>query len=370
MNGASSNMIRKIDKYEAVDPGKLSAFKPSGQADISVKVESLKKYCKTGSVGAMLVMASLCKHGIVVKKSLLKAIKYYKLASDKGNPTAKLKFRKCCLRLGECYTNTRGTKSNESPKPSKKEEKLRTVESSYKAAVQGNKEAKAELMDFIYETMKNSSGLSMLNVYNGRICIKYIVKKVSLKLPAVGGSWKGFIRECLFAHLPEGLQTLDLSLNHIGAEGVKELAPHLPKGLQTLNLGLNDIGDEGVKELAPHLPEGLQTLDFDCNGIGDEGVKELALHLPEGLQKLNLWNNNIGDEGVKELAPHLPKGLQTLNLGSNKLGDEGVKELARHLPEGLQALNLDWNNIGDDVRRTLCAKYKCMSIEFQYSWNR
>jgi hypothetical protein len=149
------------------------------------------------------------------------------------------------------------------------------------------------------------------------------------------------------ASLPD-LTSLDLTSNHIGADGAKAIAASLPR-LTSLNLGFNIVSDEGAMAIAASLPD-LTSLDLTSNHIGADGAKAIAASLP-GLTSLILWDNNIGNEGAMTIAAALP-ALTSLDLWNNNIGDEGAMAIASSLP-GLTSLDLSGNDIGVEGAKAL-----------------
>ena len=160
------------------------------------------------------------------------------------------------------------------------------------------------------------------------------------------------------------LRAINLILNHITDEGVKQLAEALTNNnckLNSLNLASNNKTDEGVKHLAEALTNNnckLNRLDLTNNHITDEDLKHLAEALTNNnckLNSLNLAKNNISDEGVKHLAEALTNNnckLNCLDLTGYNITDEGVKHLAEALTNNnckLNSLVLEGvNNITDE----------------------
>jgi Ran GTPase-activating protein (RanGAP) involved in mRNA processing and transport len=139
------------------------------------------------------------------------------------------------------------------------------------------------------------------------------------------------------------LTSLNVSLNHIGAEGAKALSTNTT--LTSLNVSLNHIGAEGAKALSTNTT--LTSLNVECNQIGDEGAKALSTNTT--LTSLNVSLNQIGDEGVKALStnPH----LTSLSIDRNNIGDEGAKALSTNTH--LTSLNVGRNEIGDEGAKAL-----------------
>ena len=105
------------------------------------------------------------------------------------------------------------------------------------------------------------------------------------------------------------IQTLDLSYNNIGADGGAEALANGLKyftSLQTLHLSDNHIGANGVAALADGLLvcKHLQTLNLSGNKISADGAAVLADRLKScnRLQTLCLLDSNIGADGAAALA--------------------------------------------------------------------
>ena len=105
-----------------------------------------------------------------------------------------------------------------------------------------------------------------------------------------------------------------------------------------------------MAHLATALPPSLESLDLTGNVIGDEGVAALAQGMPPELKVLRLgskdggWLTQLGCSfsaaGMACLAAGLPVTLEELDLCANHIGDEGVVALAARLPAGLRSLLL------------------------------
>ena len=184
----------------------------------------------------------------------------------------------------------------------------------------------------------------------------------------------------------KSLLTLDLENTSISADGVAVLCSNITwSELRTLNLARNSVGDKGIANLSEtKLWTQLEVLNLQSNSISAEGAVVLGSSKTwRNLDTLNLSNNPIGDRGatglsnnrnwpkIKQLDLHdslirwqgaadLAKNtvwikLLTLNLGNNWLGPEGATELAKNSSwKKLQTLNLENNYIGDRGSAGLC----------------
>lgn len=173
------------------------------------------------------------------------------------------------------------------------------------------------------------------------------------------------------------LEALDISHNHLGAEGGKSViaadAPHL----RELVLGHNQLGDLDETLSSPllnlhHLdvqaaqyssPEalakfisglaGAMLLDLNlahCHIQGEEAAQAIA-SMMDHLQALHLTGNHIGDAGVRVIADALSDNstLEVLNLEDCQVGPEGAMALALALQDNdtLEDLELRCNLLGN-----------------------
>jgi uncharacterized protein (TIGR02996 family) len=108
------------------------------------------------------------------------------------------------------------------------------------------------------------------------------------------------------------LDTLDLSFNYLGSDGVRALvaSEHLTR-LAALDLSTNRVGDRGLRALAASPLLGrLRRLDLSHNDFDPEGACALAAALgalaargtPPRLQALDLRDNAVGEAGRRAVA--------------------------------------------------------------------
>lgn len=154
--------------------------------------------------------------------------------------------------------------------------------------------------------------------------------------------------------LDEGFETL------LGAL----VGPGRNTTLKHLYVGTNGLTARSAAPLARYLETDcqLESLSISCNRFGDEGLEVLAPALARAttLRRLSLASNRIGPRGARALADALAENrtLQLLDLGftkstlavgevGNLLGDEGAQAVARLLStnRALRSLDLLHNDI-------------------------
>lgn len=184
-----------------------------------------------------------------------------------------------------------------------------------------------------------------------------------------------------------GLTLLDLSSNHLGAEGLRQLAVGLQgqpalQNLEELDLSMNPLGDGCGQALASilracpllstlHLQacgfgcsfflnhqaalrsafqgaKCLKTLSLSYNGLGASALAQALQSLPaRTLLRLELSSvaASKSDPGLTEpVVSYLTKegcALEHLGLSANHLGDEAVRDLSRCLPLCPSLVSLD-----------------------------
>lgn len=134
------------------------------------------------------------------------------------------------------------------------------------------------------------------------------------------------------------LTHLDISENQIGVKGALHISKHL-ESLISLNVSRNQIGAEGAHHIAQL--SALTHLDISDNQIGAQGAQYLS-QLPS-LTYLDISKNHIRSEGARHIAELTT--LTHLDVSENQLGAEGGFHLSK-LP-ALTHLNIGWNQIED-----------------------
>ncbi|MCB1108670.1 MAG: hypothetical protein KDK44_03355 [Chlamydiia bacterium] len=138
---------------------------------------------------------------------------------------------------------------------------------------------------------------------------------------------------------------LGLGANLIRCQGAKALAQHLARSaVSHLDLSLNQIANAGVTMLSKALRH-ITHLNLRQNHIGIDGVMDLASNLPETLvTHLDVSYNFIGDNGALVFAAFIRKTrVVYLNLDSNSIGIKGAIALAKAVIEN-RILDIYFNN--------------------------
>lgn len=153
------------------------------------------------------------------------------------------------------------------------------------------------------------------------------------------------------------LESLNVTANEIGADGMSNLAPSALPNLKTLVLSGNAIGDDGLAALAnwKRLPAIEMLYLSECE-LSGEGIATLLAGPPLAkLQKLTLSNNgDLGDDIGAVLTKHASKlpALRHLELKNAELGPAAAKGLAKAKLPALRRIDVRRNGIDDAVSRT------------------
>uniref|UniRef100_A0A2K5HKD1 Tonsoku-like protein n=1 Tax=Colobus angolensis palliatus TaxID=336983 RepID=A0A2K5HKD1_COLAP len=175
------------------------------------------------------------------------------------------------------------------------------------------------------------------------------------------------------------LALLDLSSNHLGPEGLRQLAMGLPgqatlQSLEELDLSMNPLGDGCGQALASLLRTCplLSTLRLQACGFGPsffpshQTALGSAFQDAEHLKTLSLSYNALGAPSLARTLQSLPaRTLLHLELSSVAAGkgDSGLMEpVVQYLAKegcALAHLTLSANHLGDKAVRDLC---RCLSL--------
>lgn len=205
--------------------------------------------------------------------------------------------------------------------------------------------------------------LSCLGLTEGilkRLCDGLAMNKSlrSLNLSKNGiGSWGGVLLSEACAQT--NLERLDLSLNYLSDQGIRDFARYLDSKtkaptLLSLDLGSNAFGGIGFGNLADKLSRNftLQQLILDGNALGGKRLITLKNFLPcSAIQKLSLRNCELDDESIEMIKHGIKKNqsLRSLDLSKNFIYAKGVRVLIDGLfgHPNLNSLNLGSNRVGD-----------------------
>ena len=140
--------------------------------------------------------------------------------------------------------------------------------------------------------------------------------------------------------IPQELEVLDLTSNHLGDEGVLEFLSHLGKKVQYLNLGGTKVGNKSLQFLAkPGQFEQITELNLDNNLLKDSDIEILAQGSFE-VEKMSLKTNRIHNAGTEMIAQRWLPHLKALNLSETLITEEGIAALARNMNPELLELSL------------------------------
>ncbi|GBG29244.1 Leucine-rich repeat and IQ domain-containing protein 1 [Hondaea fermentalgiana] len=155
------------------------------------------------------------------------------------------------------------------------------------------------------------------------------------------------------------LEFLDISHNHLGAQGATRIVAAEANHLRELVLGHNQLGhiDETLSSTSLRLRRldvtgaewsGENSLQRFVAGLVPSRLDESLVGIPPALLDLNLAHCNLEDEdAARPLAACMP-GLVALRLAGNLLGSRGAVVLAKALEENtsVRVLDLSDNRIG------------------------
>jgi uncharacterized protein (TIGR02996 family) len=102
----------------------------------------------------------------------------------------------------------------------------------------------------------------------------------------------------------------------------------------------------------------LEALDLSLNDLGDEGVRQLvAAGLWPKLRSLTLGHNDLTDGAIPHLLPLVPQ-LTDLDLSGSSISDSGAMALVEQLdPDRLTSLWLSYTPLNSETVETLCARF-------------
>ncbi len=146
------------------------------------------------------------------------------------------------------------------------------------------------------------------------------------------------------------LRGLDLSHNHVGADGAAAVAgcPEL-SGLTHLDLGRSRIGDDGARSLGDSTAlRSLSHLRIGSASLRSGGVQDLfSAPLMAQLESLEMDRTPVGVRGAQALAanPNAAR-LHTVDLHGCSLADNGAVHLAASTNLRVERVRLSQNGLG------------------------
>lgn len=210
--------------------------------------------------------------------------------------------------------------------------------------------------------MPDSLDLSHLDLLDAPALWTHSIRALNLSRNRIHGLWD--------ESMPQGLEELDLTENHLQSDG---LLMFWPPTLRSLRLTYNPftvldfvegwpvtlrelcLDHTNLRRLPAGLPDSIEVLSIDCTDVESlptlpAGLKSFsavacrlrslpAAGFPAVLESLSLYDNFLTSKALGAAGP-LPAALRSLDLGKNRL-----TEWPRGLPAGLRTLHLQRNRI-------------------------
>ncbi|HAT1886227.1 TPA: hypothetical protein I8Z41_001724 [Legionella pneumophila] len=163
-----------------------------------------------------------------------------------------------------------------------------------------------------------------------------------------------------FISIPNGVTSLDLSLNELGNISNAELTQafqYIPDSVISMDLANNHLCYKSGSELAQLLaaiPANVTSLNLSCNDLHKKSGAELAqafAAIPASVTSLNLHCNYLGNNRGVELAQAFaatPKNVTSLDLSMNYFDLESSADLSQiftSIPPHVVSLNLSFNSL-------------------------
>eukprot|EP01094_Clydonella_sp_ATCC50884_P019056 TRINITY_DN3643_c0_g1_i3.p1 TRINITY_DN3643_c0_g1~~TRINITY_DN3643_c0_g1_i3.p1 ORF type:complete len:525 (-),score=166.55 TRINITY_DN3643_c0_g1_i3:1269-2738(-) len=132
-----------------------------------------------------------------------------------------------------------------------------------------------------------------------------------------------------------GVKTLDLRGNDISPVGAQALGEMIRKNrvLRHLDVSVNHIGDEGVTYIANAMPGSMLTeLVIDCNNVSPVGASAvlLAMQQNRNISAVYIGDNDIGDAGFTRVLQlcSLTRQISSIRAPRCGISKDGVMKLA------------------------------------------
>ena len=209
--------------------------------------------------------------------------------------------------------------------------------------------------------MPDSLDLSHLDLLDPPALWTQQIRVLNLSQNRIHGLWD--------ESMPQGLEELDLTENHLQSDG---LLMFWPPTLRSLRLSYNPftvldfveawpaalrelhLDHTNLRRLPAGLPESIEVLSIDFTDVESlpllpAGLKRfsavacrlrtLPASFPPALESLSLYDNFLTSKALAAGAP-FPAALRSIDIGKNRL-----TEWPRGLPAGLHTLHLQRNRI-------------------------
>ena len=156
------------------------------------------------------------------------------------------------------------------------------------------------------------------------------------------------------------LQSIDISGNCLGDEGMPAISGMLIDTLEEINISKNEISCEGAKILAEKLESNktLKVLRISENSLRDEGVMAI-LTSSDCLEKLDVSNTDLTETGGQMISKAIQFNKKMIHLDvfhaglANKSGFHAPIFNALKYNQTLEVLNLPWLDGDDPLKQKL-----------------
>ena len=156
-----------------------------------------------------------------------------------------------------------------------------------------------------------------------------------------------------FMQQQKQLESINLSLNWLGDEGIIELLKALNPNTHRLNLSCNDFYKNGLEAICHYLlcKDHVEEIDISYNNLDEGSAEKIAVVLKENhsLHKIRINSNHLNSRGCGLIAESLQynQGLASLDISDNSLSTRDAKNLIQSACASptLKQLNLRSNGL-------------------------
>ena len=162
----------------------------------------------------------------------------------------------------------------------------------------------------------------------------------------------------------ENLQELDLSYNHLHAEGISSIFRRLNiSNLTKVNMSHNAIGEQAADDIGNFLSKNMNLQEFDAsfNDFHDSGIIKLCRRLAilTNLTKIQIGGNNITHLAANDIANILLHNtkLEVVDVSNNDLLTAGITSISNSMKNmfTLTSVNISHNQITSDAANDIAA---------------